>query len=68
MYSLTIDIQKLLVARWRASPNFCFNISFSLILFTEVAGHLVNVDLETYVCLDKLFTKILCSDVASHLV
>ena len=38
-YSLTIDIQKLLVVRWRASPSSCFDKSFLKILCSEVASH-----------------------------
>ena len=42
-------IQKLFVARWRASPNICFDKSFSKILCSDVASHLLYADLETYV-------------------
>ena len=40
-YSLTFDILKLLVARWRASPSSWSDKSFSKILCSEVASHLV---------------------------
>ena len=48
-YSLTIIIQKLLVARWRASPSNSFDKSLSKTLCSNVASYLVYVDLETYV-------------------
>ena len=40
---------------WRASPNICFDKSFSKIVCSDVASHLLYADLQTYVLENPLW-------------